>query len=227
MPLGPRCAAPLMYPSGFAATFRKRMEPVPKITKWLMIAMVAVQLLDDILRVSGAGNLSTWFALRPLAFGFLPWQVLTYAFLHGDLIHMLFNVFALWMFGAELEQHWGQKRYLQFLAASVLAGALTQLVVTALMHSTAPMVGASAGIYGLLMAQAMYWPERPVHLMFPPVTLKTKTFVLIFAVLALWMGLRGPSLIAHFAHLGGLLGGYLMVLYWRRRKPPAGGRWLH
>ena len=202
------------------------MEPVPKITKWLMIAMVAVQLLDDILRVSGTGHLSTWFGLRQLACGFLPWQVVTYAFLHGDLVHMLFNVFALWMFGAELERHWGQKRYLQFLLASVLAGALTQLVVTAITHSPAPMVGASAGIYGLLLAQAMYWPERLVQLAIPPVTMKTKTFVLVFAVLELWMGLRGPSLIAHFAHLGGLLGGFLMITYWRR-KPPVRRRHLH
>lgn len=199
------------------------MPPLPKITKYLMIALVAIQLLDDVLTVGRIGSLGSWFALYPLAFGFLPWQVLTYAFVHADLVHMLFNVLGLWLFGAELERLWGGKRYLLFLGASVLAGALTQLVFSAIAGSPSRMVGASAGVYGLLLAHGMLWPERPLHLVIPPVTLKTKTYVLIFGVLELWMGLRGTSLIAHFAHLGGMLGGFLMIMYWRG-KPPFGGR---
>jgi len=200
------------------------MPQLPPATKWLLIINTAAFFIDDLLRLSTGVALTNWFALWPISGPFMPWQVITYAFLHGDILHLLFNMFALWTFGSELERLWGQKRFLQFFGASVLTAAGTQLLVTALTHSPFPTVGASGGIYGLLLAYGMLFPNRQLQLIFPPVVLKAKTYVLIFGALELWMGLRVPDGVAHFAHLGGMLGGFLMIRYWRGQPPFRGRR---
>ena len=165
-----------------------------------------------------------FFALWPLNSGyFLPWQVLTYAFLHGGIGHLFFNMFGLWMFGGELERLWGQKRYLQFLAAGVLAAAAAQLVVTLLAGSRVPTVGASGGLFALLLAFGMLFPNRTIMPLFPPIPMKARTFVMVFGGLELLFGMAGSSGVAHFAHLGGMVGGWLMIRYWRR-QPPFGSR---
>jgi len=108
------------------------MPPLPPITKYLLIINVAVFFLDDLLGGVLRGPLSAWFGLWPIGPNFMPWQVVTYAFLHGDFFHLLFNMFGLWTFGAELERLWGQPRFAQFYAASVLSAAATQLIVTSM-----------------------------------------------------------------------------------------------
>lgn len=154
----------------------------------------------------------------------MPWQVITYAFLHGDTVHLLFNMLGLWMFGSELERLWGQRRYAQFLLASILAAAVLQLIVTYLAGSRFPTVGASGGLYGLLLGFGMLFPNRIIVPLFPPIPMKAKYFVLIFGALEFISGFARPtSGIAHFAHLGGMLGGFLMIQYWRG-KPPFQGR---
>ena len=159
-------------------------------------------------------------ALWPLASGhFLPWQVLSYAFLHGDVFHLFFNMFGLWMFGSEIEQLWGQKRYARFLLASVLTAALVQLGFTALMGTFYPTVGISGGLFGLLLAFGMMFPNRIIMPLFPPIPMKAKVFVAVFGVLELFLGVGGRDGIAHFAHLGGMLGGWLMIRFWRGQAP--------
>jgi membrane associated rhomboid family serine protease len=197
------------------------MPPIPAITKYLMLACTAVFCLEWL----GLGALLiNWFALFPLASGqFLPWQVLSYAFLHGDMLHLFFNMLGLWMFGSELERLWGQKRYLQFMAAGVLAAAALQLIVTALMGSRAYTVGISGGIFALLLAYGMLFPTRVIMPLFPPIPMKARTFVIVFGVISLVLGLTSSGGIAHFAHLGGMVGGWLMIRYWRGH-PPFGSR---
>ena len=179
-----------------------------------MLICTAVFLLGQVL------PLDFWFALWPLPSGrFLPWQPLTYAFLHGGMFHLFFNMLGLWMFGSELEMMWGQRRYLHFLLASVLAAAAAQLLITWLTGSMVPTVGASGGLFGLLLAFGMLFPNRIIMPLFPPIPMKARTFVFVFGALELLLGLGGSSGVAHFAHLGGMLGGFLMIRYWRRQSP--------
>ena len=125
----------------------------------------------------------------------------------------------LWMFGSELEHVWGQKRFLQFYTASVIAAAVTHLIVMPLLQSAAPMIGASGGVFGLLLAFAMLFPNRTILLFFV-IPMKAKWLVALYGVLELYQGVYVMnSGIAHFAHLGGMLGGFLMLRYWRGQAP--------
>ncbi len=196
------------------------MPALPPITQALLLINVALFAADLLL-----GNLLTaLFALWPLGSGrFMPWQVVSYGFLHGSFGHLFFNMLGLWMFGAELERIWGGKRYLQFYMASVLTAALTQLLV-GLFTGGAPTVGASGGLFGLLLAFGMMFPNRTIMPLFPPIPMKAKTFVMVFGGLELLFGVTGTaSGVAHFAHLGGMLGGFLMIRFWRG-QPPFGRR---
>ena len=194
------------------------MPSLPPVTRALILICVAVFAMQQLLPLVGL------LALWPLQGGnFMPWQVFSYAFLHGDLLHLFFNMLALWMFGAEIERLWGPKRYMQFLLASSLAAALVQLVWTLAIGSRVPTLGASGATYGLLLAFGMLFPNRTIMLLIPPIPMKAKFFVAIFGALELVLGVMGPSGIAHFAHLGGMLGGFLMIRYWRG-QPPFGRR---
>ena len=196
------------------------MTPIPPVTKALMLVCTALFCLDYLQILP----LDLWFALWPAASGlFMPWQVVTYAFLHGSLFHLFFNMLGLWMFGSELERLWGDRRYLQFLAAGILTAALAQLLVTWLLGSRTPTIGISGGIFALLLAFGMLFPNRIIMPLFPPIPMKARTFVILFGVIELVLGLGSRGDIAHFAHLGGMLGGFLMIRYWRR-QPPFGSR---
>lgn len=190
------------------------MPPLPPVTKALMLICTAFFCVDQFV------PLGLWLALWPIETGrFMPWQLVSYAFLHGDMLHLFFNMLGLWMFGAELERLWGQPRFMQFLLASVLVAALCQLLITALTGSGVPTVGASGGLFGLLLAFGMLFPNRVIMPLFPPIPMKARTFVMVFGGLELLMGLSGRSGVAHFAHLGGMLGGWLIIRYWRGQAP--------
>jgi membrane associated rhomboid family serine protease len=194
------------------------MPPIPPLTRALMLTCTAIFVLQQLVFLEGV------FALWPIASGhFLPWQMLTYAFLHGGLWHLFFNMLGLWMFGSELERLWGQKRYWQFLLAGVLTAAIAQLVMTGLAGSNVPTVGASGALYALLLAFGMLFPNRVIMPLFPPIPMKARTFVIVFGALELLLGLADVGGVAHFAHLGGMVGGFLMIRYWRG-QPPFGGR---
>jgi membrane associated rhomboid family serine protease len=191
------------------------MPPMPPVTQALLLANVAIFFLGELL---GPGLLAP-FALWPMGHGFWPWQVGTYAFLHGSFGHLFFNMLGLWMFGSELEHVWGQRRFIQFYAASVIAAAVTQLVVNALLGSIAPTVGASGGLFGLLLAYAMLFPNRTILLFFV-IPMKAKWLVALYGILELYQGIYVMnSGVAHFAHLGGMLGGVLVLRYWRGQAP--------
>jgi membrane associated rhomboid family serine protease len=191
------------------------MPPLQPVTRALLLINVAVFFLA---RLFG-GGIESIFALWPLGTNFLPWQVVTYSFLHGSFEHLFFNMLGLWMFGSELERIWGEKRFLQFYAASVLAAALAQLVVTALMGSVYPTVGASGGLFGLLFAFAVMFPNR-VILLFFVIPMKARYLVALYGLLELYQGVYVMnSGVAHFAHLGGMVGGLLMIRYWRGQAP--------
>jgi membrane associated rhomboid family serine protease len=199
------------------------MIGLPPVTQWLLIANVAVYVMEG----SGMLNAAA-FALWPPG-GFLSadggrfevWQLVTYSFLHGSLAHIFFNMLALYMFGGEIERLFGSRFYTLYYFASVISAAICHLVVTAAMGSPpAPMVGASGGIYGLLLAFAIYFPHRRVLLLFPPIPLPARVFVFGFAALELFLGITQTAAgVAHFAHLGGMLGGWLMIQYRRNGFP--------
>ncbi|HEX5477308.1 MAG TPA: rhomboid family intramembrane serine protease [Burkholderiales bacterium] len=187
---------------------------MPPVTQSLIIANVAVYLLE----MAGGAPLMQWFALWPGS-NFMPWQLVSYAFLHGGLGHIFFNMLGLYMFGSDIERLFGSRFYLAYYFASVVAAALCHLLVTGLMGSPpVPTVGASGGIYGLLLAFGWYFPQRRVVLLFPPIPMQARTFVVVFGALELFLGVTGTVAgVAHFAHLGGMLGGWLMIEYRRGR----------
>lgn len=190
------------------------MPPIPPLTRALMLACTAIFVVQQLVFLSGV------FALWPVASGnFLPWQVVTYAFLHGGIGHLFFNMLGLWMFGSELERLWGQRRYWHFLLAGVLTAAMAQMVITWLTGSRVPTVGASGALYALLLAFGMLFPNRVIMPLFPPIPMKARTFVIIFGALELLLGLLDVGGVAHFAHLGGMVGGFLMIRWWRGQLP--------
>jgi membrane associated rhomboid family serine protease len=192
------------------------MFSMPPATQALILSCVVVFLLQS-LGIDGLAFLALW----PVGSGnFMPWQVITYAFLHGGLSHLVFNMFGLFMFGAELERVWGAKRLLVFYFASVLVAALTQLLVAAWSGSPNPTVGASGGLFGLLVGFAMLFPHRRIVPLIPPIPMPAWLFVVLYGVIELFLGVTGSmSGVAHFAHLGGILGGWLTLRYWRGQIP--------
>jgi membrane associated rhomboid family serine protease len=146
---------------------------------------------------------------------FHPWQILTHAFLHGGLLHLALNMYALWLFGAPLERRWGSQRFAAFYFICVIGAALMHLAVAhvELAHGAMayPVVGASGGVFGLLLAFGMLYPNVEL-LLIPPMPVKARWFVIGYGALELFAGLTGTAAgVAHFAHLGGMLAGYLLL----------------
>ncbi|MDE2368208.1 MAG: rhomboid family intramembrane serine protease [Burkholderiales bacterium] len=229
------------------------MPQIPPQTRNLIIACVAMFLLQQ-LHPALEQFLLRWFALWPLQSGFfMPWQLLSYAFLHGGIAHLLFNMLGLWMFGSDLERYWGERRYLQYVAVCTLSAAAAQLLITPLLGMSGETIGISGAIYGLLLAYALAFPRRQFDLVgflpmvllmvpslllnvvgmmlyvtmltnrgavpIPPLPVKSLTMVAIFGAIELYQGLfMTAGGIAHFAHLGGMLGGWLMFVYWRNSR---------
>ena len=178
----------------------------------LVIATIA----SFVLELSTGELLYRSFALWPLGTGFMPWQLVTYAFLHANIAHLVFNMIGLWMFGRELEQLLGRRVILQLYFASVLSAAGMQLLVTSLIGSVYPTIGASGGVFGILLAYAIFFPNRIIMLLFPPIPLPAWLFVTLYAGIELTLGVTGTQAgVAHFAHLGGMAGGYLVIRRWR------------
>jgi len=192
---------------------------MPPATQALIFANVAVFLLESMAGMT----LFEWFALWPPRSGlsqapdFQLWQLVTYSFLHANTAHIFFNMFALYMFGSDVERLFGSRFFLVYYFVSVLAAAVTHLVVNSWMGADpAPTVGASGGVYGVLLAYGLYFPNRQLMLLIPPVPMRARTLVILYAVLELVLGVTGTAAgVAHFAHLGGMLGGYLMIRYRR------------
>lgn len=206
---------------------------IPPVSRALLIANIALFAAQMFLGEALFLDLMLWplgeYAMRlpdhnVIQTGFLPWQILTYGFLHGGLPHLFFNMFALWMFGAPLEATWGSRRFLRYYLICVLGAGLVQLVVATLAVRNGslpyPTVGASGGVFGLLLAYGMLFPNHRLMLIFPPIPMKARTFVICYGLLELYLGVTGTrSGVAHFAHLGGMAFGFLLIQYWRGRWP--------
>jgi membrane associated rhomboid family serine protease len=198
-----------------------------RATYWLMLANV----LTFVAELLFAEQMLAHFALWPVGHyfvpelqsvvGFQPWQPLTSAFMHGSFLHLFLNMFALVMFGRDVERSLGTPAYLRLYAAAVLSAALVQLIVSTASSDSGPhaTVGASGGVFGILLAFGMLFPRRWVVPLFPPIPLRAWLFVLIYGGIELVNGVLGTSAgVAHFAHLGGMLGAYLLLRRWRRER---------
>jgi membrane associated rhomboid family serine protease len=196
--------------------------------KILIAANVAVFLLQS----AATETIETLFALWPLQpidgrSYFHVWQIVSYAFLHStdNLSHLLFNMLGLWMFGQEIERYVGARRLLACYFASVITAGITQLFVPPLLGAPpAPTIGASGGVFGLLLAYALLFPHRKVVPLIPPIPMPAWLFAGLYALVELFLGFTGRlASVAHFAHLGGMIGSALVVMQWRRARPARTG----
>src|ERR1700736_863932 len=187
-------------------------------------SLVAANVLVFLLQSLSKGALDELFALWPLQAidgqsYFHIWQIVTYAFLHStdNITHLLFNMLGLWMFGAEVERYVGPRRLLACYFASVVSAALSQLFIPFLFGAPpAPTIGASGGVFGLLLAYAFLFPKRKVVPLIPPIPMPAWLFAALYAGVELFLGVTGSvSGVAHFAHLGGMVGSALVIMNWR------------
>jgi membrane associated rhomboid family serine protease len=207
------------------------MLSIPRVTAVLLGVNIVVFLLQQ---VAGEQALA-YFALWPLgpphlerlsngsvvSVSFEIWQLVTYSFLHGGVSHIAFNMLALWMFGGPVENALGARQYTLYYFACVLGAAFAQLATVALLKPDDfyPTLGASGGVFGLLLAFAYLYPQAKVFLFFIPVPVPARLAVIGYLVLELFFGVTGRQAdVAHFAHLGGALIGFLLILFWRSRQ---------
>ena len=168
------------------------------------------------------GLTNFYFALWPLNSpydNFSLWQLATYGFLHGSPMHIFFNMFMLWMFGRELEVIMGPRRFLTYYMTCVIGAGIVQLIVVTMQGTGDPTVGASGGVFGILLAFGMAFPNRMILLLIPPIPMKAKYLVILAGGMELYFGVSGarPG-IASFAHLGGMLFGFLLLHHWRSNR---------
>ena len=191
------------------------MSNVPKAVKHIIL----INVLMLVLTYLNNPLMSKWFALNPISFLWKPWQLVTYMFMHGGFGHLFFNMYTLFIFGSVLENVWGTKKFLTFYFVTGIGAALVNIGVQYLTGSFALTVGASGAIYGILMGYAMLYPDSRLTLLFPPVSMKAKWFVLIFAGIELLLGISNNPAdnVAHFAHLGGLVFAFLLIMFWKKR----------
>jgi membrane associated rhomboid family serine protease len=199
------------------------MHRLPPVTRTLLLINVGV----FILQMATGNALLGPFALWPVgsqqfqgAPEFEVWQLLTYGFMHGNLAHLLFNMLALYMFGGDIERLLGSRHFLIYYLVCVVGAAVAQLLVTSGSDlPPVPTVGASGGVFGLLLAFGMAYPQRKLMLLFPPIPMPAWLFVTLYGLLELYLGVTGSGAgVAHFAHLGGMAAGYLLLRLWTRGR---------
>ena len=199
--------------------FRRRPSSSSAIPNVIFVLLIANGLVFALQQLSFEFMMIN-FALWPATHSqspFMPWQLLTYGFMHGNLTHIAFNMFGLWKFGQDLERLWGPQRFLTYFLVCVVGAGMIQLLVAGWQGGLYPTVGASGGLFGILLAYGLTFPNRIVVPLFPPIPMRAITFVVVFGLLELYLGVSGNAPgIANFAHLGGMLFGFLMLRYWRR-----------
>lgn len=207
----------------------------PKVTRNLIIINIIVYIATLLSRDM---MISTFSLFYPTSRYFHIWQFVTYMFMHGSFWHIFFNMYTLFIFGSVIENMIGEKKFLVFyflcgFGAAALHLGIDAVQVSGYMNDMAdgiasaagsyaalksvPMLGASGAIYGVLLAYAMLFPDSRMTLIFPPVTFSARTMVLIFVGIELLTGILGAhDGVAHFAHLGGMIVGFLLIFYWRK-----------
>ena len=198
------------------------MQKIPPITRYLIIANVAVFFICLLFpSVVDEGALYPVFYNNygSLHFNldFKLWQLVTYMFLHADFSHIFFNMFSLWMFGRIIEQTLGTKRFLAFYFISGIGAGLCQIIMQIFTENSpfAATIGASGACYGILLAFGLLYPNQKIYLIIPPIPIKAKWFVIGYAILEAYLAFNTDSNIAHLAHLGGMLFGLLCLYNWR------------
>lgn len=204
------------------------LRNMPPVTRAIFFANVVVFLITLFVGQQAVAPFALYPVdlnhLLPQQYRFAPWQLVTYAFMHGGFGHLALNMLALVMFGSSLESYWGSRRFAIFYFVCAIGAALLQTAASewALQNdgSVAAVVGASGAIFGLLVGYGMHFPNRRVMLLFPPIPMKARTLVIAMGVAETVFGLMGwlPG-IAHFAHLGGFIAGFLMCKFWLRPNP--------
>lgn len=210
---------------------------MPPVVKNLLLLNVVMYLITILTGNFMYENFALFYFKSPF---FKPFQLVTHMFMHGGFTHILFNMYTLFIFGSVLERVWGGQKFLLYYFVTGIGAALLHLGVMYLQLQgyiaevnagniyaqaniqallTTPTVGASGAIYGLLLAYGMLFPNNIMQLIFPPIALKAKWFVLIFGALELLLGLSGRGgNVAHFAHLGGMIFGFFLILYWKKNN---------
>ena len=210
---------------------------MPPVVKNLIMINVLMYLITVITGNFMYENFALFYFKSPF---FKPYQLVTHMFMHGGFTHILFNMYTLYIFGCVLERVWGSQKFLFYYFVTGIGAALLHMGVMYLQLRgyiadfnagdmfaqssiqsilVTPTVGASGAIYGLLLAYGMLFPDNIMQLIFPPVALKAKWFVIIFGALELLLGLSGRGGdVAHFAHLGGMIFGFFLILYWKKNN---------
>ena len=210
---------------------------MPPVVKNLIMINVLMYLITVITGNFMYENFALFYFKSPF---FKPYQLVTHMFMHGGFTHILFNMYTLYIFGCVLERVWGSRKFLFYYFVTGIGAALLHMGVMYLQLQgyiadfnagdmfaqsgiqsilVTPTVGASGAIYGLLLAYGMLFPDNIMQLIFPPVALKAKWFVIIFGALELLLGLSGRGGdVAHFAHLGGMIFGFFLILYWKKNN---------
>lgn len=196
------------------------MRNLPPVLKNILTINIIVFVATLMAQSRGSYIMDRLFAFyAPSSPYFRIWQPVTYMFMHGGWLHIFFNMYTLVIFGGIVERMIGSRKFLIFyLLCGLGAAGLHYLVTSLIGGSLVPMVGASGAVYGVLVAYAMLFPDSRMTLIFPPVTLSAKWMVLVFVGIEMLTGVTGSMEgVAHFAHLGGMLAGYLLILYWKKR----------
>lgn len=242
-------------------SFRTGFGGIPPVVKNLLIINVLFFLAGIVLQSRNDFDLNAYLGLYyPVSDNFKPVQLVTYMFLHGDIYHIFFNMFALYMFGRAIEMVWGSRRFFIFYFVTGIGAALVQFIIIYFQASqlqsqmsaeeinmvlsegskilsehknwtdpevgglnllyNIPMVGASGAVFGLLLAFGMLFPNTELMLLFPPIPIKAKYFVILYGIAEFYFGIRNSAgdNVAHFAHLGGMLFGFILILMWRKNK---------
>jgi membrane associated rhomboid family serine protease len=220
-----------------SSNFAPVMRNLPIVTRYLLIANVIVFMMAAVLQRIGI-DLNAIGGLHYLsAQSFHWWQPVTYMFLHANLSHIFFNMFAVWMFAPTIEREWGARRFaLYYLICGLGAAVIQELVWMAMLSNMTSTygaaavsqyaymlntIGASGAVFGILFAFGWLYPDVPMYILFVPFPLRARTFVIIYALIELFAGLGTVAgftadNVAHFAHLGGMLFGWLLILYWKK-----------
>ena len=216
------------YDGGGRGGFLSSIPPVTRNLLIINVILFAATLINEEFMVK------TFAMFYPTSYFFCPWQIITHMFMHGGVWHIFFNMWSLWMFGSVLEQAIGSKKFgvyyfLSGLGAVALHTFVQYLQVAPLLEAgnmqayyalvNTPTLGASGAVYGILIGYALLYPDSILTLVFPPISLKAKWFILIFAAIELVTGVLGTADgIAHFAHLGGMVVGGLLMWWWKRSR---------
>ncbi len=216
------------YDGGGRGGFLSSIPPVTRNLLIINVILFAATLINEEFMVK------TFAMFYPASYFFRPWQIITHMFMHGGVWHIFFNMWSLWMFGSVLEQAIGSKKFgvyyflsglgavalhtfVQYLQVAPLLEAGNMAAYYALVNT--PTLGASGAVYGILIGYALLYPDSILTLVFPPISLKAKWFILIFAAIELVTGVLGTADgIAHFAHLGGMVVGGLLMMWWKRSR---------